>query len=1224
MKSASRVVVLASVCLVLFATLAFAQTNTYHLHSEDSGDFCCYALKTSGPDAAPIVLQSGDLKGLTGTGTLRNFQTLAGIPSLVGTIPANSTVSFTLYMRKTVATGGGTIAPRATVSLSSGATVATCTGAALGTTLQAMTFNCTTTASVSMSTSDRVRVAVGYSITSSPTKSVKVELGYEGNATPTYPSRAVVPNPTPPTPVITSLNPSSAPLNWPITISGSNFGQSEGVVKFYNNITATIDSWSDTTIQTHVPANVATGPVTVTSSSNVTSAGSTFTLLGPPTVTSLSASSAHVNESITITGTNFMSTQSTSTVKFNGTTATPTSWSATSIQVPVPAGATNGNVVVTVSGQSSNGLPFTVIPPPTVLSAVPSSAQIGAAVTISGSYFGATQGSSTVVFNNGVTATPTSWSNTRITTTVPAGASTGNIVVNVANQASNGLAFTVLVAGTMSGTVTRVTGGTGISGATVHAVLTGVVRGTATTAADGTYSISGLDPGTYDVRIYATGFSTELRQGIVVTSTSNTTVNVSMYQPGAVSGRVTQPDGITPIAGAAITVYDGPMQKGSTSTNPSGDYTVNTLRPGGYTVQAVSVGYRTSEQGATITENITTTKNFTLSAAPSGPVLYGYDALGRLVQVTDPSGDSAIYRYDPVGNITAIERTGGGAVAISAFTPTSGAVATNVTINGTGFSATPSQNTVTFNGASLSVTASTATQIVATIPAGATVGTPYPFVVTTPTGSATSLASFTVLTTGGPTISTVSPATAASGTAMTVTGTNFETVTANNNLRVNLSPVQVSTATSTNLQGAVPPSATAGRVSVSTPNGTGTSTGYLWVAPPPYPATALDTTGTLSFGTSSTFSVAINKIALRVFEGTEAHRVSMNITGVTGGQANAYLYEPFGTALQTMFISIGSGFMEPVNLRSTATYSVVFDPATTTQVAGATVTVYDVPADFGDTIDPDETVPVVIEKPGQNGTLTFAGTAQQRVSLKQETGSTLINQIVGCDVNASILKPDGTVLAPATCMESSGFIETAELATSGTYKIVIDPVSTATGTLPLKLYSFTDVTSSIAFASPLPVPLVPGQNASLTFTGADQQHITLQSSGISGQIVGCDLNVSIVRISDAMVVVPPTCMEGNGFIGNTPLPSAGTYRIVVDPVSFVAGTVTLTLNDVTAPAPVPIAAAPPLSAGDRSAEVAQSIRAWPPTNVPATEPSRLRTRRSEVVLRNVGIRAISP
>ena len=68
---------------------------------------------------------------------------------------------------------------------------------------------------------------------------------------------------------------------------------------------------------------------------------------------------------MTITGTNFGATQGTSTVTFNGTTATPTSWSATSIVVPVPAGATTGNVVVTVGGLASNGVSFTVTVPPT-------------------------------------------------------------------------------------------------------------------------------------------------------------------------------------------------------------------------------------------------------------------------------------------------------------------------------------------------------------------------------------------------------------------------------------------------------------------------------------------------------------------------------------------------------------------------------------------------------------------------------------------------------------------------------------------------------------------------------------------------------------------------------------------------------------------------------------------------------------------------------------------
>ena len=50
-------------------------------------------------------------------------------------------------------------------------------------------------------------------------------------------------------------------------------------------------------------------------------------------------------------------------MKFNGTTATPISWSATSIVVEVPVGATTGNVVVNVSAVDSNGVAFTVLLP---------------------------------------------------------------------------------------------------------------------------------------------------------------------------------------------------------------------------------------------------------------------------------------------------------------------------------------------------------------------------------------------------------------------------------------------------------------------------------------------------------------------------------------------------------------------------------------------------------------------------------------------------------------------------------------------------------------------------------------------------------------------------------------------------------------------------------------------------------------------------------------------
>ena len=80
-----------------------------------------------------------------------------------------------------------------------------------------------------------------------------------------------------------------------------------------------------------------------------------------PSITSVNPASGLIGTPGTITGANFGATQGTSTVKFNGTTATPTSWSTASIVVPVPAGATTGNVVITVGGVASNGVGFTVV-----------------------------------------------------------------------------------------------------------------------------------------------------------------------------------------------------------------------------------------------------------------------------------------------------------------------------------------------------------------------------------------------------------------------------------------------------------------------------------------------------------------------------------------------------------------------------------------------------------------------------------------------------------------------------------------------------------------------------------------------------------------------------------------------------------------------------------------------------------------------------------------------
>src|SRR5215467_11419366 len=122
-------------------------------------------------------------------------------------------------------------------------------------------------------------------------------------------------------------------------------------------------------------------------------------------------------------------------------------------------------------------------------------------------------------------------------------------------------------------------------------------------------------------------------------------------------------------------------------------------------------------------------------------ISYLYDDLGRLVGVVDPSGDTAIYSYDAIGNLLSITRFASSTTSVASFTPQGGPIGTFVTISGTGFSATASQNTVMFNGTAATVISSTSTQIVASVPSGATTGL---IDVTTPSGSATSSTPFTV------------------------------------------------------------------------------------------------------------------------------------------------------------------------------------------------------------------------------------------------------------------------------------------------------------------------------------------------------------------------------------------------------------------------------------------------------------------------------------------------
>jgi hypothetical protein len=251
-------------------------------------------------------------------------------------------------------------------------------------------------------------------------------------------------------PVISSLAPSVGQAGASITITGANFGAAQGTSTVtVNGTAAAITSWSDTQIVVTVPAGATSGDVVI-KVAGVTSNTTQFLVGAAPVIGSLTPPVAQAGASITIKGANFGAAQGASTVTLNGAPASVTSWADTQIVVSVPAGAVSGNLAVIVAGVTSNASPFLVGTATVIASLMPPAGQAGASVTIQGANFGAAQNTSTVTFN-GRPAVITSWSDTQIVATLPAGAATGNVVVTVAPVISvDAAGLAILFAGPMS------------------------------------------------------------------------------------------------------------------------------------------------------------------------------------------------------------------------------------------------------------------------------------------------------------------------------------------------------------------------------------------------------------------------------------------------------------------------------------------------------------------------------------------------------------------------------------------------------------------------------------------------------------------------------------------------------------------------------------------------------------------------------------------------------
>src|SRR5689334_11161171 len=140
---------------------------------------------------------------------------------------------------------------------------------------------------------------------------------------------------------------------------------------------------------------------------------------------------------VTITGTNFTGATA---VSFNGAAATFTVGTPGTVTTTVPAGATTGPITVTTPGNGPilTTTRFTVTP--AITSFAPIIGAVGTGVTITGTNF---TGATAVSFG-GRAATFTVSNSGTVTTTVPAGATTGPIIVTTLDgTATSAASFTV-------------------------------------------------------------------------------------------------------------------------------------------------------------------------------------------------------------------------------------------------------------------------------------------------------------------------------------------------------------------------------------------------------------------------------------------------------------------------------------------------------------------------------------------------------------------------------------------------------------------------------------------------------------------------------------------------------------------------------------------------------------------------------------------------------------
>ncbi len=329
---------------------------------------------------------------------------------------------------------------------------------------------------------------------------------------------------------------------------------------------------------------------------------------------------------------------------------------------------------------------------------------------------------------------------------------------------------------------------------------------------------------------------------------------------------------------------------------------------------------------------------------------------------------------------------------------------------------------------------------------------------------------------------------------------------------------------------------------------------------------AADQAGTITAGTPLALTFAAGnpgQNATETFSGTAGQKVSLNLTANTIGAntisgTKVSIVAGSTTVVAATDVGTNGKFIEPVTLPSTATYTIKVDPQGA-NTGGITLNLANFGSDTTGTITANGSSTVVTSTAaGQNGTLTFTGSVNQRIALNLSTNfGTMFS-----GARVWVKSPTNTnVVGPIVVGTNGSFVEPVTLTAAGTYTVKVDPDGANTGNVTLNLYTVPNDASSAITAGGAGVALantVPGQNMKFTFTATAGQKVSIKLNPVTiGSNAVSGTTVTLLK-GTTTVGIPVGVGTNGGYIDVTTLATAGTYTIKVDPQGVNTGSLTAT------------------------------------------------------------------